>query len=386
MTAAPERRQDWLVALGIALAVHVLLAIGAVVLLALEIAKGEELPEEVGVPPEEQIVINVVAEEPAPPPPPAAEEEVAQEPEAEKEEPAAPKEESVPVPPPPPIEGFVQTVAEQEAEEKPENASLIGERDTKASSNAGAIAGEEQVAALAGERERRQDVKTFDSDFQQGENQGDSAEISRELLEPQAAAEEVGEEPEKMVETEAEVEEVAEPTEAPEEQPDEDLAALENALKSLEEVIEKAETAPPKEVAKPTPKKPEVVDGSFRSKTRKTRIRGVLSANGPGSLDVENTPIGRYQAKVLRRLEETWQMENIRNRSLIAPGNITLYFAIDDAGTVQNQRRVAMNGASTTQWGMVLRALSVTRIPRMPSDVRKELEGDALELTVTFNY
>jgi hypothetical protein len=47
---------------------------------------------------------------------------------------------------------------------------------------------------------------------------------------------------------------------------------------------------------------------------------------------------------------------------------------------------MAMVGASGTQWGMILRALSGINIPKMPKDVVQELEGDPLEIIVTFNY
>jgi hypothetical protein len=47
---------------------------------------------------------------------------------------------------------------------------------------------------------------------------------------------------------------------------------------------------------------------------------------------------------------------------------------------------MAMVGASGTQWGMILRSLSVINIPKMPKDVVRELEGDPLEIIVTFNY
>ena len=127
-------------------------------------------------------------------------------------------------------------------------------------------------------------------------------------------------------------------------------------------------------------------DGGFAPRSRKTRVAGVIRTNGKGSLDVANTAIGRYQGAIFKKLETAWQMENIRNRSLLAPGNVTLYFVVNKDGKVSRQRQMAMLGASGTQWGMILRSLSVINIPKMPKDVVKELEGDPLEIIVTFNY
>ncbi|MGB0644618.1 MAG: hypothetical protein ACPGQF_07745, partial [Akkermansiaceae bacterium] len=127
-------------------------------------------------------------------------------------------------------------------------------------------------------------------------------------------------------------------------------------------------------------------NGGFAPQARKTRIAGVISADGKGSLDVANTAIGRYQGGIFKKLETAWQMENISNRSLLAPGNVTLYFVVNKSGKVSRQKQMAMVGASGTQWGMILRALSGINIPKMPKDVIKELAGDPLEIIVTFNY
>jgi hypothetical protein len=126
--------------------------------------------------------------------------------------------------------------------------------------------------------------------------------------------------------------------------------------------------------------------GGFTPRSRKTRIAGVISANGKGSLNVTNTAIGRYQGEIFKKLETAWQMENISNRSLLAPGNVTLYFVVNEGGKVSRQKQMAIVGASGTQWGMILRALGGINIPKMPKDVVKELEGDPLEIIVTFNY
>lgn len=312
-------------------------------------------------------------------------------------------EETVVAPEPDPIvpdqEGFVRTNEKQESEVAPEETKLIGERNTTASSDEGAVAGDEKMTALAGDADRKNDVKTFDSDFSEGEQTGPK-DGKNEALESGMGDAEVNEEAVAEVTpspTPEEVSELENKDEMPE--PKEDrLVSIDEALAALEEVIgddqNKQEQKKPAETVEETmPEKParkeqeaSNQDGGFAPKTRKTRVAGVLSADGQGSLNVADTPAGRYQASILKKLETAWQMENIRNRSLLAPGNVTLYFAVDRMGKVSRQKRVSMVGASGTQWGMILRALNGINIPKMPKAVISDLDGDALELIVTFNY
>ena len=127
-------------------------------------------------------------------------------------------------------------------------------------------------------------------------------------------------------------------------------------------------------------------NGAFKSKQTRTRIRGILNAQGQGSLNVENTELGRYEAKVFKEIEREWQARNFQFRSHLAPGLITLRFLLDEKGKVSGQRRIDMRGASDIQWGIVLNAVAAAKIPAMSKNVRKELSGESLELTVTFNY
>lgn len=295
---------------------------------------------------------------------------------------------------------FVQTNESQESEEPPEETDLIGERDTTATSDEGAVAGAEDMAALSGEEEKKSDPKTFDSDFAEGDVVGGNTgmkdavdvgkgddQINQEVAKTTGDAEPLVKDP-----APEPIEDMTPPL------PKDDLTSIEDALAMLEEEVgdglkkepikpgtEKVEETMPE---RPTRDQREAAeqDGGFAPRSRKTRVAGVIRTNGKGSLDVANTAIGRYQGAIFKKLETAWQMENIRNRSLLAPGNVTLYFVVNKDGKVSRQKQMAMVGASGTQWGMILRSLSVINIPKMPKDVVKELEGDPLEIIVTFNY
>ncbi|MDA7609611.1 hypothetical protein N8660_04370, partial [Akkermansiaceae bacterium] len=135
--------------------------------------------------------------------------------------------------------------------------------------------------------------------------------------------------------------------------PKDELTSIKEALALLEEEVgddwkkepvepeaEKIEETLPERPAKDQRQASEQ-NGGFAPRSRKTRIAGVISANGKGSLDVTNTAIGRYQGKIFKKLETAWQMENISNRSLLAPGNVTLYFVVETTGKVSRQKQMA---------------------------------------------
>lgn len=379
----PSSHRDIILALLIAVWAHIGLFFIFVVLMAFDlisakvISEKEQLEEK-----EDPIQIQVVYEEEVP---------VSVSIPVEPKEP--PKPESADEP------AFVQTKEDQAAEKAPEESNLIGERDTTATSDEGAVAGDENMAALAGEKDRKSDPKTFDSDFSKGDRDGpvdgqnDSIEAGQgfdEVNEKMAAANKIQPNPDDSPLPEAE-----EKQPAPKK---DELASIDEALARLEEEIGDGETKQPakplaEKVEETMPEKPAKreqeagdQDGGFATRARKTRVAGVISARGKGSLNVTNTAIGRYQAELFKKLETAWQMENIRNRSLLAPGNVTLYFVVNKDGKVSRQRQVAIVGASGTQWGMILRALNGISISKMPAAAIKELEGDPLEIIVTFNY
>ena len=392
---APNSRRDFVVALLIAVWAHVGLFFAFVLLmvfdlLSAKVIEQDESEEEKPPPIKMQMVyaedaVSLPVETPLP--------EVALEPE--------------PTPEPelvmPDSPAFVQTNESQLSEEAPEETPLIGERNTTATSDAGAVAGDEKMAALSGTEDRKSDPKTFDSDFSEGENsgpqegmseaveagKGDEQENLEEMVAEVAQPEAI--QPETLDEALPEVEE-----ELPKPK-NQELASIEETLAALEEAMgdreKKQQPKPAEKVLETMPEKPAAKaqeaasqDGGFAPKATKTRIAGVMSAGGKGSLNVADTPAGRYEAALLKKLESAWQMENINNRSLLAPGNVTLYFVVDQNGKVSRQKRISMVGASGTQWGMILRAVDMIAIPKMPQAVIKDLDGDALELIVTFNY
>lgn len=285
---------------------------------------------------------------------------------------------------------FVQTNLNQAVEERPENPNFIGQNNTMASSDREAVAGESELTALAGEKDPQADLKSFDSNFSDGENQP----VGKLSETPDSPNADPTQQPENEIDQEAhdnsQVPEDSAKLEETKMAETEDLAELDQALRALEEAL--ADDSPQQELVEPndlkkvSSKQAAPQNGGFAPQAKKTRVQGVIRATGVGSLDVANTALGRYQAAIYQKLERSWQVEVIRNRSLIVPGNITLYFTVNQNGVVGNRSWVSINGTSFAQRGMIVNALEKIEIAQMPPEVLQELQGDTLELIVTFDY
>jgi len=275
------------------------------------------------------------------------------------------------------------TNVEANDEPVPENATLMGQGSATASSDTLAEAGESAQAALSGEQDVKVDIKIDNSSFSSGPAVGVGEE---EAVLTQQEIREARELQEAQEAQEAQ-EEVLAPAEEKEE-----FVELESATKVVEEQL-----PDPKLKAKPKVEEAKLVEevipqekiapaGGFKTEAKKTRVHGVMSANGKGSLDVANTALGRYEAQLFKLIETKWQQQNYQFRSHLAPGTISIRFIVDAKGRVSGQRRVDMQGASQIQWGLVIQSVNGAEIPKMPKDVLQELDGEPLELIVTFNY
>ncbi len=274
---------------------------------------------------------------------------------------------------------FVQTRENQASAEVLAETQLIGEHNTSATSDNEASAGASHLSALSGIDDPTSSPKAFNSDFSAGGKGG--SEGSR-------AETEVGRLDQAEIPEEIEPEE----SEAVEQAKSEELASLEETLAVLDEVIdeeqEKSETlkGPKTGKEKGELEEEKSEEKEFETMALKTRVAGVFNAKGKGSLNVANTPLGSYEASLLSKLETAWQNDNRSHRRLNAPGQIVFSFSVDLKGQVVNMKHVLRVGASDNQWGRVIELVDLLAIPKMPSEVVKELKGEALELTVTLNY
>lgn len=124
----------------------------------------------------------------------------------------------------------------------------------------------------------------------------------------------------------------------------------------------------------------------FRTESRRTRMDGTIRRRGENSLNVENTPIGRYKAKVNRIIEREWQRQCITHRNHILPGILTLRFYLDARGRTSGMRFIDEIHASEIQKGFTVQSVKTPKFPAMSKEVARELDGEALEFRLNFNF
>ncbi|NNM28539.1 MAG: hypothetical protein HKO57_03400, partial [Akkermansiaceae bacterium] len=140
----------------------------------------------------------------------------------------------------------------------------------------------------------------------------------------------------------------------------------------------------PGKVREPVEEQPK--QPGFRSEVRKTRLQGSIRRRGVSSLDVENSPLGRYQAKLGRAVENEWQKNCIRYRDHITPGLLTIRFLVDEKGNISGLRFLDSVEAGEIQKGFTLKSIQNAAIPAMPKSVRDSLNGDPLEMVYNFFF
>ena len=131
---------------------------------------------------------------------------------------------------------------------------------------------------------------------------------------------------------------------------------------------------------KPTP------NPGFRGFQRKTAIIGSISRGGRSALDVEDSPLGRYQAALSRAVELEWQRNCARHRDFITPGFLTVRFFVEPGGKVRSVLFVGEMATGEVQKGFTLNAIRDAAIPPMPAVLRKEFAKEPLELIFRFYF
>lgn len=124
----------------------------------------------------------------------------------------------------------------------------------------------------------------------------------------------------------------------------------------------------------------------FKTHERKTRLTGKFSFGRRPTLDVEATPMGRYQAIVYRAIGEQWYRQCDLNRDLIVAGTVRVRILIAKNGRVASMRQTSRVGASEVQKSFTFLAIKLARLPAMPPEVSGELVGDVLEMFFDFNF
>ena len=158
-------------------------------------------------------------------------------------------------------------------------------------------------------------------------------------------------------------------------------AGTHDGLPTANDLKEAKATPTPRETPHETPKDP-----AFRGYQRKTTIHGSISRSGRSALDVEDSPLGRYQATISRAVELEWQRNLVRYRDVVTPGFLTVRFFVDVKGKVRNVQFVGAMQTGQLQKGFTLNSIHDAAIPAMPAEVRKDFQDDPLELIFNFYF
>ncbi len=109
---------------------------------------------------------------------------------------------------------------------------------------------------------------------------------------------------------------------------------------------------------------------------------GASANRGPGGVNTRATPGGRYTRKVTDMIKFIWS-RSIESRGDLTYGKAVVHCAIDQDGHVLDPH-VLSNSSDPVFGSVALQAVVVARLPPMPDDVVKELDGK-LALDITFD-
>jgi hypothetical protein len=278
---------------------------------------------------------------------------------------------------------FARTSEDQRGE-RPEKPAFIGERDTTATSDRAPDPTAPDLPSQAGIEPRdKSDIETTESDYQDGELATDAQPVT-------AAATLAPEQP-----APAEPAESGTPAAV---EPPEDLVQGPNPVDvPVPELLppDEPKPTPPEKtradiVESPPEKQPAPdaapAEAGFRGYQRKTAVRGSISRTGRSSLDVADSPLGRYQALVSRAVELEWQRNCVRHRDFITPGFLTVRFHVNTSGKVRSVEFVGEMETGEIQKGFTLNSIRNAAIPPMPPALRREFGEDPLELIFNFYF
>ncbi len=269
-----------------------------------------------------------------------------------------------------------------------ENPAFIGERNTRATSDRPPVDAAPPLPSQAGITPRdKTDIETTESDYKDGSLSADTP-ARPETLASEVAPASPAESPNTSPSTAAASR--PPPREALVQGPFPVDVQIPKETASGEEIKATPELRPEKEARPveetPPPKTKPSRDPAFSGFQRKTAVVGSISRTGRSSLDVEDSPLGRYQALISRAVELEWQRNCVRHRDFITPGFLTVRFFVETSGRVRSVQFVGDMETGEIQKGFTLNSIRDADIPTMPAALRREYDKEPLELIFRFYF
>lgn len=145
-------------------------------------------------------------------------------------------------------------------------------------------------------------------------------------------------------------------------------------------------TKPQSKTAVYDPAFPSDAQPGFRTQERKTRSSGRFVMGSQAKLNVDASPIGRFEAWIYRAIASRWYKQCDINREFIIPGSLRIRLLVNTRGQVTSMTALSQQGASATQRAFTFLAIRQAPIPAMPPEVKNDLVGDSLELIFDFHF
>lgn len=125
----------------------------------------------------------------------------------------------------------------------------------------------------------------------------------------------------------------------------------------------------------------------FRPTTEASQMAGSISRRGGvSSLNTEATPLGQYKKSVHNSIAKEWYRRIGQNPDLIKPGALQVRWYVYDSGKVRGINILRELQGSEIQKGITIQSISTAKIPQMPVSLKQDLNGDPVEITITFQF
>ncbi|MFC5049441.1 hypothetical protein ACFPK9_02240 [Rubritalea spongiae] len=319
-----------------------------------------------------------------------------------------------PTPEPEPSESQFMRTAENQLKGKPKNTRFYGNRDTLAQSNADTDANAPERASVKGEKREYENATA--SEYKEGsiehENPG-SPEIPpmpKEMTSPPSPEAEIEVAQEKsdglisapdagkplagsnipLVDYMETVKKLPSQVRTKETNDKIDLADKGKAKTGRQEEnkeVTKAEdqAKPRKDTARPSSQSTE---SGFTPLSKATEMVGSITRRGSiSSNDVEGTPLGKYTQKVQNAIAAEWTRRLGQHRDLVLPGSIRIRWYVYDDGKVKiDPYHVYKKNGSEIQFGITFQSITSAKIPKMPADLKRDLNGDPISMVINFHF
>lgn len=322
------------------------------------------------------------------------------------------EEEKLPQPEPP--EKLFARTADNQLKGKPKNTRLFGDQDTLAQSNAAADVNAPERASVKGEKRDYQNATA--SNYRDGsiehQNLGSPAAkpVPKEIPAPPSPESELTEAQEKsdglvsapdagkplsgsnipLVEYMDAVKKLPSQIRAKETNDKIDLAdkgkAKTGRQKENKEVAKAEEQPKPKKLNRRPASKPTELGLSVESRATEM-VGSVLRRGETPSQDVKGTPLGKYQQKVQNAIYKEWVRRLGQHRDLVLPGSIQIRWYVYDNGKVKiDPYHVQKRLGSEIQFGITFQSITSAKIPKMPDQLKSDLNGDPISMVINFHF